>query len=230
MNLRHKNTYGKSDKKIYHVLLSISLTLFIILIAVKLTLVFKPLYYYDINSLEIENKSGYSKEEIVKNYDYMVEYLLSYNNENKEFELPTIKFSQHGKEHFEDVKRIFVTIDILLLISLIINIIGINIYYKEKKFQYIKYTARTLIILPSILVSIFIIDFDTSFIIFHKLFFNNDYWIFNKVTDPVIKILPQEFFMHAAFMVLIIIILFSVAFKIIYKKIEKRNYFTTIGL
>ena len=26
--------------------------------------------------------------------------------------------------------------------------------------------------------------------------FDNDYWLFNSKTDPVIKILPDEFFMH----------------------------------
>ena len=42
---------------------------------------------------------------------------------------------------------------------------------------------------------------------FHKLFFDNDDWIFNPRTDPVIKILPDEFFMHCAIAIIAIVLL-----------------------
>ena len=64
-----------------------------------------------------------------------------------------------------------------------------------------------LIILPIVLFIIFIIDFDSAFTAFHKIFFNNDYWIFNPRLDQIINILPQEFFYHCAVLILSLILL-----------------------
>ena len=42
-----------------------------------------------------------------------------------------------------------------------------------------------------------VVNFEGSFVLFHKTMFNNDYWIFDPNLDPVINILPEEFFFHA---------------------------------
>ena len=59
---------------------------------------------------------------------------------------------------------------------------------------------------------------DRFFVLFHKLFFNNDYWIFDETTDPVIRILPDGFFLHCAFMILFLIILGSVICLFCYRR------------
>ena len=41
-----------------------------------------------------------------------------------------------------------------------------------------------------------LIGFDQFFIAFHGLFFNNDAWLFNPLTDPIINALPEAYFMH----------------------------------
>lgn len=38
------------------------------------------------------------------------------------------------------------------------------------------------------------LDFDHWFVLFHQAFFNNNYWIFNPVTDPIINVLTDNFF------------------------------------
>ncbi len=48
--------------------------------------------------------------------------------------------------------------------------------------------------MPLLLTVPILLNFEKSFIIFHKLLFRNDYWIFNPDLDPVINILPEEFF------------------------------------
>ena len=75
-----------------------------------------------------------------------------------------------------------------------------------------------LIILPIVLFTIFIIDFDSAFTAFHKIFFNNDYWIFNPRLDQIINILPQEFFYHCAVLILILLMLSSIILRLVYKK------------
>ena len=52
-----------------NILISLCLALFIISASVTITLNFRPLYYHDISSLQIEETSGFSKKVIRENYD-----------------------------------------------------------------------------------------------------------------------------------------------------------------
>lgn len=45
------------------------------------------------------------------------------------------------------------------------------------------------------------VNWDYVFVTFHQLVFNNDYWLFDSSTDPIIDILPDGYFMHCAIMI-----------------------------
>ena len=51
------------------------------------------------------------------------------------------------------------------------------------------------------------LNWEKVFISFHELVFQNDYWLFDPVTDPVILVLPDEYFMHCAIMIIGIVLL-----------------------
>lgn len=195
-------------KKILNIIFSVCLGIFLIVGAVKLTVGFKELYYFDIGNLNIPQVSDLSEEEIKLNYDYLIEYNLS--KKVDDFEMPTIKSSPEGKIHFEEVRDIFQNLNKISVACFIISIIGILINIKNKEIQFLKTTSKALISIPVILALPIIIDFDSSFIIFHKLMFSNDYWIFDPNLDPVINMLPQEFFFHAGLMILLLILLTSI--------------------
>lgn len=212
------NKPKKKNHKLLQIMFSISLSLFIISSAVKLTLLFKPLYYFDIQYLNIVENTGYSKEDIIKNYNYVINYLL--NPLSKEFKLPSIEYSKYGQIHFKDVKRIFTSIDILLIVTGLFNIISFILNFKNKNINFLKQTYSILIFLPIILLSVFAVDFDSSFTIFHKIFFRNDYWKFDPELDPIINILPQEFFLHSALLIVSLIFLSILILRIAYKKLK----------
>jgi integral membrane protein (TIGR01906 family) len=218
----HKiNSERRKQYKTLQILFSLALSLFIIFAAVKLTLMFKPLYYFDIKYLNIEDLSGFGKSEIIKNYDYVINYLLS--PKVQEFNLPSIPYSNHGQIHFKDVKRIFTSIDILFVIAGLISVFGVVLNLKHKSFYFLKRTSSMLILLPTILLSAFMINFNTAFVIFHKIFFRNDYWQFDPELDPIINILPEEFFFHAALLIVILLILSIIVLRLLYKKLNKGN-------
>ena len=51
-------------------------------------------------------------------------------------------------------------------------------------------------------------DFNKAFAVFHKLFFpGKDNWLFDPGTDPVIRMLPAEFFRNCAILILALIII-----------------------
>lgn len=209
---------NKNEYKMFQIIYSLVLSLFFIFTAVKITLMFKPLYYSDIKYLSIEEQSGFSKDEIVQNYDYVINYLLS--PKEQEFNLPSIPYSKYGQVHFKDVKRIFTTIDILLSTSGLISTIGLLINLKYKNSYFLKQTSSMLIILPITLLTAFMINFDRAFTLFHKIFFRNDYWQFDPEIDPIINILPQDFFYHSALLIVILIILSSIALRLLHKKFD----------
>ena len=96
-------------------------------------------------------------------------------------------------------------------------------YHSNNKRQtkFLKIASIALILLPILLAIPFAINFDATFNIFHKIFFNNDYWIFDPQLDPVINILPQEFFMHAAIGILTLLVIFSILLYVIYRALNK---------
>lgn len=208
-------------RKIINLIFSVIFSVLIIITIVKFTVGFKQLYYFDINYLNIPILSGLSKEEIKENYDYMIDYNLG--KDKKEFELPTIKSSKQGKIHFEEVRDIFQSMNKMFNILLLLSIIGVVINILDKNIEVLKTTSKTLILLPMMLMLPIVINFSGSFVLFHKIMFDNDYWIFDPSLDPVINILPEEFFFHAGVMILILIIIASLANYLIYRFLKREH-------
>lgn len=208
-------------KKFINIIFSIIFSVLIISLIIKFTVGFKQLYYFDIDYLNIPMSSGLSKEEIKKNYDYMIDYNLG--KENKEFELPSIKSSKDGKFHFEEVRDIFQNIDKVLNISILLSILGIVINLINKNIEIFKTTSKALIIIPIISMLPLIVNFQGSFVLFHKIMFDNDYWIFDPDLDPVITILPEQFFFHAGIMILLLIIIASLINYLIYRILKREQ-------
>ena len=198
-------------KKFLNVLFSICISIVIIVGVINFTVGFKQLYYFDIDYLNISELSGLSKDDIKLNYDYLIDYNL--NKNVSEFKLPTLKSSPQGKIHFEEVRNIFQNINKLAKLLLVVSLVGIILSVKNKNIK----ISITLIIMPLLLTVPILLNFEKSFIIFHKLLFRNDYWIFNPDLDPVINILPEEFFFHSGMMILILILLVSIVLFVMYK-------------
>lgn len=202
-------------KKFLNVLFSVCISIVIIVGVINFTVGFKQLYYFDIDYLNISELSGLSEDDIKLNYDYLIDYNL--NKNVSEFKLPTLKSSPQGKIHFEEVRNIFQNINKLAKLLLVVFLVGIILSVKNKNIKILKTTSITLIITPLLLTVPILLNFEKSFIIFHKLLFRNDYWIFNPNLDPVINILPEEFFFHSGMMILILILLASILLFVMYR-------------
>ena len=189
--------------------------------SVYFTLLFKPLYYMDIGILHIENSSGLNKNELKSNYNYVITYITQ--NTNEEFNLPTLPSSIHGKIHFKEVKVIFDKLKIMLFSSLLISTIGILVNKKRKTIRYLLTSSISLIVISLLLLIPFLVNFDKSFTTFHHIFFNNDYWLFDIKSDPIITILPQSFFFHCAILIIFLITMCSITLSFIYKTTKRSH-------
>ena len=199
---------------------AIALTLCILSVAVIFTLNFRPLYYMDIHHFNLPEMTGYPEEEIRENYDSLIDYNSVFYQEALEF--PTLTMSEEGRIHFVEVKRIFVFIQAVLLpLSLLGSILGI-LNQKKQKPAYLRLTSVLTLALPAVLGALIAMNWDQFFIQFHKLFFNNDYWIFDADTDPIILLLPDGFFMHCALMILALTVIASILCLVIYRRLCRR--------
>lgn len=195
-------------------------SLFIITFGIVFTVFFKPLYYYCVDAFAIDMLTGISKEVIIENYNILINYQSIFYT--GPLVMPDFSMSLGGEIHFEEVKNLFIVIQVLCMISGIGTIRLLIKSWKNKEVLYLKLASKLSILIPLCLGGICMINFSQAFIIFHKIFFRNDYWIFDARTDPVITILPQDFFMYGFLCIVGCIILGSIFCFALYKYEERK--------
>ena len=206
----------KKQFKITDIFIGIVFTLMLISIGVVITINFRPLYYMDIQILNIEEISGYSKQIILDNYNALIDYSSPFFR--GELVFPSLPASESGLHHFQEVKQIF-TFFYLLGVTTLGACIMIIIYKaKRRDYSYLLVSSITAILLPILVGIAILINFNKAFIIFHKLFFRNNDWLFDPITDPIIQILPETFFLHAALLIIFFILLGSIILVFAYSK------------
>ena len=207
--------------KAWSILLSLILTLTLISLAVVLTLACKPLYYLDIHALHIPETTGCTISEIKANYDAVIDYSLSFGNAPLEF--PTFPMSEGGRIHFEEVKNIFNLFKYIAIFGTLTGAAGILRQRRKQSYGYLKLTAILTVALPAVIGATVALNWDWTFAAFHELAFNNDYWLFDPATDPIINILPDAYFLHCAVMILVLVILGSLICGLIYRRVQRKN-------
>lgn len=204
--------------KMSDIMIGFVFTLLFLSFGVVFTINFRPLYYMDVKLLNIPENSGYHKDEVIANYDALIDYSSPFFK--GELSFPTLESSPSGIRHFKEVKDIFMLFYGLTIVSLISAIFIIIYKSKKRDVTYMAVSSFTAIILPTLVGLLLAIDFDKAFVIFHKIFFNNDYWIFDPETDPIINILPSTFFLHCALMIIVFILLGSLILFLMYLKLK----------
>ena len=194
-------------KNALQVLLALMLVLLFISASVFAVLAFRPLYYMDVDRFNIPASARMTREEIIENYDALIDYNLPLTD--GELVFPTLTMSEHGRQHFAEVKDIFDAFKIMGLILLPLCAVGIALFAKMKERFYLLLTAIFSVALPAVVGGLLALNWDRAFVLFHKLFFNNDYWLFDPRTDPVITILPDGFFLHCAVAIIALVLLFG---------------------
>lgn len=177
--------------------------LLIISFSVILTLNFRPLYYADIQHLHIAELSGRNEEDIRQNYDALIDYNSLFNHEPLKF--PTCTMSESGRSHFEEVKKIFDLFGWTLIITFGLTLIVTVRFVRKKEWLWLRIGGILCIVLPALLGIMVAVNWEYVFVTFHQLVFNNDYWLFDPTTDPIINILPDVYFMHCAIMIFVLV-------------------------
>lgn len=188
---------------LFYLLLFVAVVSFAIAVTILLT----PLLEINLSLNNIPEQVGLSKDRIMENYYVLLEYL--HFPWVTELVMPDFPTSPGGAFHFYEVKQLFLLNYGLLFVSL-----PFAIYYLVKLKQTdqvykLEKPALVAAILPLGLLAFLAINFDHLFLTFHEILFDNDAWLFNPQTDPIINVLTQDFFMLCfAFAIILVEVLF----------------------
>ena len=171
--------------------------------SIAFTINFTPFYSFDIDYLNIEQMTGLSKDIILDNYRILMQYLnLPWITELK---MPDFPASESGLFHFYEVKQLFLLDYAILGVSAVVTGLFLRMVKKEQGYWRMMNPLRLMIAAPLAALAIIFMNFDRLFVAFHGVFFNNDAWIFDARTDPIILALPQDFFMHCFVLVFVLL-------------------------
>ena len=228
---KHGNVKNKIITATVGVVFAISLVLFIITFSIGLPIYVRPFYYMQIESLGIDDDTGYSKEQIKEAYDEVLDFLTL----GKEYGTGVFKYSESGKSHFEDCKILFdLNATVLIISSALLLIITVLKRLKLIKiptplgFGISFWSGVSTLAVFSLIGVLAATNFARAFTIFHKIFFpGKSNWYFDPYTDGIILAMPADFFMSCAILILVSIITISVLSIVlgIIKKKRGKNLF-----
>lgn len=185
-----------------NVLGTVVCTALIISLCVTLTLLYRPLYFRDMQQMKLAERNGVTEEEILANYRTLITYNTLFGPDELEF--PTLTQSETGRIHFAEVKKIFVGFQWCAIVCLLLFSSLLARSRVARDFRWLRATAIAIGVILAAIAAVFLIGgWDNVFVWFHKLVFNNDYWIFDYTTDPIINFLPDTYFLHCALQILI---------------------------
>ena len=212
------------------VLFAVASFFLIITCSISLPIYCRPFYYWHIEFLNLD-RFGYSAAQIKDAYNEILDYLTLPGGTFRAGDFP---FTASGASHFADCKVLFTLNAVLLLLSAAAVLILLMIKKRGHltslqigRFHAGFYAAVTALLLVVLLMILASMDFYAAFVTFHSIFFpGKENWILNYRTDPIINVMPQDFFMHCAMLIggsIIVISLIIIAVSIRSTTQNKKN-------
>jgi integral membrane protein (TIGR01906 family) len=191
-----------------HKLLAVAQAIVIALVilagAIALPILCRFFFYLHIEPYGLTEAMGLTAAEIKTAYNEMMDYCMGLSGS---FSAGVLPFSAEGAAHFADVRKLFI-LDLAVLAGAVLALIPLLVFGRKKALRLGGHTPgfwASVGLGVSFLVvgGLAALDFDRAFVIFHQLFFpGKDNWIFDYRTDPIITMLPEEFFRNCAILIL----------------------------
>ena len=194
--------------------------LFLLSLAILVTIYLAwILYPFEISWLNLTNRVHLKSDIIQYNFHILMDYLT--NPFNPVLEMPDFPSSESGLHHFVVVKGLFHLAQGVAIVTLPI----FYLFWKQViQKGFLSLYRRGLLIMLSLplvfgLVGVFI-GFEQFFTLFHQiLFVGDDTWLFDPAKDPVILILPEDFFLHCF---ILFFVTYEILFGLFYFKSRRR--------
>lgn len=154
------------------------------------------IYPLEVDWLKLTLQVTITKADLLKNFNVLMTYLT--NPLSHTLAMPDFPSSASGLKHFGDVKHLFhLAQAVFILLAYPSWLFWKN--SRAEKSLFLHQRAFTLAAILPIVIAVvgLLIGFDQFFTLFHEMLFPGDSsWLFNPATDPIIWVLPEEYFMH----------------------------------
>lgn len=154
------------------------------------------IYPLEVDWLKLTLQVTITKADLLKNFNVLMTYLA--NPLSHTLAMPDFPSSASGLKHFGDVKHLFhLAQAVFILLAYPSWLFWKN--SRAEKSLFLHQRAFTLAAILPIVIAVvgLLIGFDQFFTLFHEMLFPGDSsWLFNPATDPIIWVLPEEYFMH----------------------------------
>ncbi len=177
--------------------------LFFISVGLCIAIYVRPLYYIHLKELSLE--TGASVEMIKENYDALIDWCSPFAR--GELSFPSLPSSESGISHFVEVKIIFNLFFALLFLCPVFLTGLIYLQHRRGSSSYLLTSPIIVCVLPLIVAAACSINFSKAFVIFHKIMFRNDDWLFSPYEDPIILFLPESFFLQCALVIVVTVLI-----------------------
>ena len=139
-------------------------------------------------------------------------------------------WSAQAVSHMKDVRDL-VSLWSTIAIVLGVYMVGYIAYHIKDKSGRLKLSSDVVrtysivgVLIAFIAVSVLAFGFNDVFVIFHKLFFSNNDWLFAP-SDLIVRLLPQDFFLTMAVrggITVLCVVAITLTSAIVYRKIAKK--------
>lgn len=200
------------ESKLLSFALALVLALLVLSASIAVPILCRPFYYAHIGPLGLEEYTGLDESVIRQAYDEVLDYC---TGKTETFSAGLLPFSDSGASHFADVRGLFL-LDLCVLGLSLAALVLLVLAARWRRLRPRRLLGRGpgfwgaaglggAFLLAGGLAAL---DFDRAFVVFHALFFpGKDNWMFDWRTDPVILILPQDFFRNCAVLAFALILL-----------------------
>ncbi len=111
-------------------------------------------------------------------------------------------FNQKEQQHMADVQGLFRLCNsqvwAFLTIVPVALIAEFHLFSDERTLRTFRRTLIAVLAVVTAVIILACIDFDSLFVLFHKVAFTNDLWLLDPRTDLLIRLMPIEFFISYA--------------------------------
>ena len=194
--------------KIKSVTRAVMIALVILSGAIALPILFRPFYWWHIAPFGISEYMGLTVGQIKEAYGEMLDYCMGLS---RTFSVGVLPFSESGAAHFADVRNLFILdlavfalSGIALLVLCLTDRKPVRLAGHTPGFWSAIGLGASFLAVGGLVA----VDFEKAFTVFHKIFFpGKDNWVFDIYEDPVINMLPAEFFANCAILIFAVILL-----------------------
>lgn len=201
--------------------------LLILSAAIAAPILLRPFYYLHIKPMGLGEDMLLTAGQVKTAYNEMMNYCTGLSST---FSVGVLGWSESGFAHFADVRKLFL-LDLGVLAGSAIALILIAVFQRKNRnplclgghtpgFWGAIGLGGAFLVVGGLAA----LDFDRAFVIFHELFFpGKSNWVFDGYEDPIIYLLPWQFFRNCAIFILAVILISSISLIIRDFRLRKIN-------